>query len=120
MSDSGATLVPGTRNTWVTGYAPDASDPAFVYARVRVRVRVEFWIQAKADDPNSGRGLNNKLRACHALLAKRRKREGMKPGVDPASAEGTPGSHEQKEQAPARATENEQSTRTPFRHRFTV
>lgn len=51
VSASGApTLVTGTRNTWVTGYAPEVSDPGFVYARVRVRV--EFWA--------NGRGLQNR------------------------------------------------------------
>ncbi len=50
-SDSGATmLVQGTRRTWVTRFTPNAADPAFVYARIRVRV--EFDI--------SGRGINNR------------------------------------------------------------
>lgn len=47
-------LVRGTRTTWVTRFPnPATADPAFVYARVRVRV--EFWL--------SGRGLNNKLQS---------------------------------------------------------
>jgi type II secretory pathway pseudopilin PulG len=51
MSDSGQTkLVAGIRHTWVKRYTPIASDPDFVYARVRVKV--EFWV--------NGRGVDNK------------------------------------------------------------
>lgn len=61
VSASGANLQPGTRNTWVTGYTPDASDPGFTYARLRVRV--EFWLNPKFDANGviiDGRGLQNK------------------------------------------------------------
>ena len=54
IATSGSTLVQGTRTTWVTRFPnPAATDPALVYARVRVRV--EFWL--------SGRGVNNKLQS---------------------------------------------------------
>ena len=55
MADAGSTaLVKGTRKTWVTRFPnPASTDPAFVYARVRVRV--DFWV--------AGRGLNNKLQS---------------------------------------------------------
>jgi type II secretory pathway pseudopilin PulG len=43
-------LISGTRKTWVTAFTPVASNPAFVFARVRVRV--EFW--------DHGRGLGNR------------------------------------------------------------
>lgn len=45
-----AALVTGTRTVRVTRYTPVVADPAFVFARVRVRV--EFWVK--------GRGLNNR------------------------------------------------------------
>ncbi|HEX5177089.1 MAG TPA: hypothetical protein VFV83_08675 [Chthoniobacteraceae bacterium] len=43
-------LISGTRKTWVTAFTPVAANPAFVFARVRVRV--EFW--------DHGRGVGNK------------------------------------------------------------
>jgi type II secretory pathway pseudopilin PulG len=43
-------MISGTRKTWVTAFTPVASNPGFVFARVRVRV--EFWAQ--------GRGMGNR------------------------------------------------------------
>jgi type II secretory pathway pseudopilin PulG len=49
-ANTNTALVSGTRKTWVTSFTPDATNPAFVFARVRVRV--EFW--------DHGRGVGNK------------------------------------------------------------
>lgn len=52
MAVDSTALVKGTRRTWITKFpSPATIDPAFVYARIKVRV--EFWV--------AGRGLNNKL-----------------------------------------------------------